>query len=42
MKTAFGAITQPFIRATFFKNKRRVLALLMFYETRAEILLIPY
>ena len=36
MKTTFGAITQPFIRATLLKNKTRMLALLMFYETRAE------
>ena len=36
IKTTFDAITQPFIRATFSKNKTRVLALLMFYETRAK------
>ena len=34
MNTTFGPITQPFIRATLAKNKTRVLALLMFYETR--------
>ena len=36
MKTTFGAITQPFIRVTLLKYKTRVLALLIFYETRAE------
>ena len=35
MKTTFGAITQPFLRATLLK-KTIVLALLMFYETGAE------
>ena len=34
MNNAFGAITQPFIRAALEKNKTRVLALLIFYETR--------
>ena len=36
VNTTFGTITQPFIRATFKKKKTSVLALLMFYETRAE------
>ena len=36
MKSIFGAITQPFIRATLLKKKTIVLYLLMFYETRAE------
>ena len=36
MKTTFGVITRPFIRATLLKNKTRVLELLMFYETREE------
>ena len=36
MKTTFGATTQPPIRATFSKKKTTVLALLMFYETRAD------
>ena len=36
MKTTFGAIPKPFIIATLLKNKTRVLALLRFYETRAE------
>ena len=35
MKTTYGAITQPFIRATMLK-KARVLASLIFYETRAK------
>ena len=34
MNNKFGPSTQPFIRATLSKNKKRVLALLMFYETR--------
>ena len=34
METTFGAIAQPFIRATLFK--KRVLALFMFYDTRVE------
>ena len=34
IKTTFGAITQPYIIATLAKNTTRVLALLMFYETR--------
>ena len=29
-----GSITQPYIRATLAKNKTRVLAFLMFYDTR--------
>ena len=36
MKTTFGTITQPFIRATLLKNKTRFLALLMFYETKSR------
>ena len=36
MKTTFGAITKKIIGATLSKNKTRVLALLIFYETRAE------
>ena len=36
MKNTFGAITQLFIRTALFKNKTRVLLLLMFYETRAK------
>ena len=36
IKNTFGAITQPFIRDTLSKKKTRVLALSMFYETRAE------
>ena len=36
MNTTFSEITKTFIRATFSKNKTRVLALLIFYETRAE------
>ena len=35
MKTTFITITQPHIRATWSK-KKRVLALLMFYDTRAD------
>ena len=34
MKNTFGAITQPYIRATSTKNTTRVLALLIFDETR--------
>ena len=33
-KTTFGAITQPHISKILAKNNTRVLALLMFYETR--------
>ena len=36
MLTTFGAITQLFIKAKLFKNNTRVLALLFFYETRAD------
>ena len=35
-ETTFGAITQPFIRSILSKKKTIVLALLIFYETRAE------
>ena len=35
-ETIFGPITQPHIRSTLSKNKTIVLALLVFYETRAE------
>ena len=35
MTATFGQITQNHIRATLSKNKTRVLALLLFYETRA-------
>ena len=34
MNNIFGSITQPFIRYTLAKNDTRVLAILMFYETR--------
>ena len=34
IKTTFGSITQPNIKTILAKNKTRVLALLMFYETR--------
>ena len=34
MKTTFGAIKQPHIKTTSAKKETRVLALLMFYETR--------
>ena len=33
--TTFGEITKPFIKATLAKNNTSVLALIMFYETRA-------
>ena len=36
MNTTFGEITQPFIKATLAKNNTSVLALVMFYKTRAE------
>ena len=36
LKTIFGTITQPYIRATLSKNKTRVLTLLILNETRAE------
>ena len=35
-ENTFGAITQHHIRATFPKNKTRVLELLIFNETRAD------
>ena len=35
-ETIFGPITQPHIRSTLSKNKTIVLALLVFYETRAD------
>ena len=35
MFTTFGAILQPFIKATLSKKEARVLALIIFYETRA-------
>ena len=38
MKNTFGATTQPCIRSTF--KKTGVFALLIFYETRSEKLLI--
>ena len=34
MNNSFGPITQPYIRSTLEKNTTRVLALLIFYETR--------
>ena len=34
MNNTFGPSNQPFIRSTLAKNNTRVLALLMFYETR--------
>ena len=34
--TTFGAIKQPFIKATLLKNNTSVLELMMFYETRAD------
>ena len=33
-RNTFGAVTQPHIRTILEKNNRRVLTLLMFYETR--------
>ena len=36
MKTTFVAIAQPFNRFTFLEKKTRVLALIMFYGTKAE------
>ena len=36
MYTTFVAITQPFIEATLSKNIKRVLALIIFYETRED------
>ena len=35
MYTTFGEITQPFIKATFSKKNTSVLALIIFYDTRA-------
>ena len=34
LKTTFGAITQPHISKILAKNNTRVLALLMFYDTK--------
>ena len=34
MNTTFGALTQPLIKSTLYKNNSSVLALLMFCETR--------
>ena len=36
MYTTFGEITQPFIKAIFLKKYTSVLALKVFYETRAD------
>ena len=36
MFTTFGEITHPFIKATLAKKNTSVLALIMFYETRAD------
>ena len=36
MNTKFGEITKPHIIITLEKNNTRVLALLLFYETRAD------
>ena len=36
MYTTFGKITQPFIKDTLSKNNTSVLALITFYETRAD------
>ena len=36
MFTTFGAITQPFVKATLLKNNTRVLSLVMFYDTIAD------
>ena len=36
MYTAFGEITKPFIKYTFSKKNTRVLALIIFYETRVD------
>ena len=36
MYTTFGEITQPFIKTILSKNNTRVLALIMFYETRGD------
>ena len=37
MKTTFSAVTKPHIKTTLAKNKTRLLALLIFYETRKII-----
>ena len=36
MFTTFGVITQHFIKSTLANNNTSVLALIMFYETRAD------
>ena len=36
MNTTCGELTQPFIKSTLSKNNTRVLALIIFHETRAE------
>ena len=36
MSNTFGAITQPFIKTTLFKNKTRMFALILFSEKRLE------
>ena len=36
LNTTFGELTQYFIKATLSKNNTRVLALLMFHDTRGE------
>ena len=36
MHTAFGEITQPFIKSTSENNNTSVLELIIFYETRAD------
>ena len=36
MKTTFGEITQPHIKTTLAKNNEKMLALLIFDETRAD------
>ena len=36
MYTTFGEITQPFIKSTLLKMNTSVLALIMFYEIRAD------
>ena len=36
MYTTFGAIIQPFIKATLAKTSTSVLALIFFYETRSD------
>ena len=39
MFTTFGVITQHFIKSTLANNNTSVLALIMFYETRADLML---